>query len=77
MRFRHMANNTLALKILEYVPAAIPMIIASTKSLVVSPPKKYRANMVNKAVNEVLMLRAKVWLMLMFTILTKGTFLVK
>ena len=43
-------------KILEYVPTTTPIIIAKTKSLVVTPPKKYNAASVINAVNEVLTL---------------------
>jgi len=56
----HIARRTLALKILEYVPIIIPRIIASTKSFVVDPPKKYKARSVINIVKEVFILLARV-----------------
>ena len=56
----HISTSVEQKNILEYVPINIPKIIASTKSLVVTPPKKYKAANVIKVVNEVLILLANV-----------------
>ena len=41
------------MKIEEYVPATTPTMIAKTKSLILAPPNRYRANNVNNVVAEV------------------------
>ena len=52
--------NILQKKMLEYVPITIPKIIHKTKSLVVTPPKKYNAHNVINVVNDVLILLVNV-----------------
>ena len=49
-----------ATKIEEYVPTTTPIIIAKTKSLIVVPPKKYKATRVNNVVKDVFTERANV-----------------
>ena len=69
------STKILQKNILEYVPIAIPKIIANTKSLVVTPPKKYKAPSVINVVTEVLILLAKVWFTEASTISPKDIFL--
>ena len=69
-----MSTSTEQKNILEYVPIAIPINIASTKSFVVTPPKKYNAASVIIVVSDVLILLAKVWLTDALTISPKDIF---
>ena len=50
------------MKMLEYVPTAIPINNVTLKSRRTLPPKKKRARTGNKVVVEVITVRAMVWL---------------
>ncbi len=57
----------------EYVPAVMPIISATAKSLMVRPPKKKTARSASNVVKLVFSDRAIVWLMLTFTTSASGS----